>query len=116
MKKILHLVLKHKWYDMITNGEKDEEYRLNKEHYWKLIYECSNGHKILKCPDAGNSCPQCSRMIPKRFTHVCFHKGYTNETVQYPIDSITIGYGRSEWGAPEDEKVIIIKFDKTIYY
>ena len=25
--KTLHLVLKHKWYDMIARGEKKEEYR-----------------------------------------------------------------------------------------
>ena len=27
--KTLHLVLKHKWYDMIESGEKKEEYRTN---------------------------------------------------------------------------------------
>ena len=26
--KTLHLVLKHKWYDMIESGEKKEEYRI----------------------------------------------------------------------------------------
>ena len=100
MKKVLHLVLKHKWYDMIKNGDKNEEYRLNKEYYWKLIYECLGGCKMRTCPDM--QCSSCNKMIPKRFTHVCFHKGYTSETIQYPIDSIGLGYGKVEWGAPEN--------------
>ncbi len=33
-KKILHLTLKKKWFDMIASGEKKEEYRQDKM-YWK---------------------------------------------------------------------------------
>ena len=36
--KVLHLVLKRKWYDMIASGEKIEEYREIKP-YWSI--DCS---------------------------------------------------------------------------
>ena len=30
----------------------------------------------------------------------------------FEIESITIGYGRTEWGAPADKEVFIIKLGK----
>lgn len=34
---VLNLVLKRKWYDMIASGEKREEYRESKKHWWTRI-------------------------------------------------------------------------------
>ena len=34
---VLKLVLKRKWYDMIASGEKKEEYRESKKHWWTRI-------------------------------------------------------------------------------
>ena len=34
---VLNLVLKRKWYDMIASGEKKEEYRESKKHWWTRI-------------------------------------------------------------------------------
>ena len=70
----LHLILKTCWYNMITQGIKREEYRENKP-YWK------------------------KRLFFHKYTHVCFHRAYTNETMTYKIASISIGRGRTEWGA-----------------
>ena len=72
----LHLILKTCWYNMITQGIKREEYRENKP-YWK------------------------KRLFSHQYTHVCFHRAYTNETMTYKIESISIGRGRAEWGAYE---------------
>ena len=72
----LHLILKTCWYNMITQGIKREEYRENKP-YWK------------------------KRLFSHKYTHVCFHRAYTNETMTYKIESISIGRGRAEWGAYE---------------
>lgn len=72
---------------MQERGEKNEEYR-EITQYW------------------------VDRILFKVLTHVCFHKGYTNTTFTRKIDSITFGYGRPEWGAPENRKVIIIKHSK----
>lgn len=85
--KILHLVLKKKWYEMQERGEKPEEYRASTP-YW------------------------CNRLIGKGYSHVTFHYGYTKRTFTHKIDCITFGYGKPEWGAPSDKKVIIIKHHK----
>lgn len=63
----LHLILKTCWYNMITQGIKREEYRENKP-YWK------------------------KRLFSHKYTHVCFHRAYTNETMTYKIESISIAY------------------------
>lgn len=76
--KELHLVLKHKWYDMIASGEKKVEYRELKDYYRKKFYN-------------------------KNYTHVVFHKGYTNETMTFRIEGIGIGGGKPEWGAEPDK-------------
>lgn len=85
--KVLHLVLKSKWYKMQECGDKTEEYR-DVTEYWT------------------------DRILFKHFTHVCFHQGYTNTTFIRKIDCIAIGYGRPEWGAPLNRKVIIIKHSR----
>lgn len=81
----LNLVLKHKWYDMIQSGEKTEEYRDIKK--WE------------------------KRISQKQYTHVRFHRGYTTTVQLFELEEITTGFGRKEWGAP-DEEVIIIKLGK----
>ena len=84
----LHLILKTCWYNMITQGIKREEYRENKP-YWK------------------------KRLFFHKYTHVGFHRAYTNETMTYKIESISIGKGRTEWGAPSSD-VYIIKFSEEV--
>lgn len=43
------------------------------------------------------------------YTHVLFRYGYTKRCFIHRIDSITIGRGNPEWGAPTDRDVFIIK-------
>ena len=88
--KELHLVLKHKWYDMIASGEKKVEYRDLKDYYRKKFYN-------------------------KNYTHVVFHKGYTNETMMFRIEGIGIGEGKPEWGAEPDKNYFKIVLGERIY-
>lgn len=81
MKKV-HLVLKHKWYDMIASGVKQEEYRNNTPRYQDMLNNA---------------------------THVVLHRGYTKTTLEKEIDNMRLGFGNPEWGAPEDSEVICIK-------
>lgn len=101
MMKSLHLVLKTKWYDMIDCGEKKEEYREIKP-YW--IQRLIGVDKLLK---EGKNL--LIHEIPLDYDHVTFHKGYTSTTMTFDIESIEIGRGNPEWGAPEDKDVFIIK-------
>lgn len=82
--KDIHLVLQHRWYDMIATGEKTEEYRRVCDYYNCRI---------------------------QRATHVVFHRGYTNITLRKKITSVTEGIGNPKWGAPKETKVFIIKFE-----
>ena len=90
--KVLHLVLKKKWYEMQERGEKTEEYREITPYWRKRLLDQS-----------------CN---VKEYTHVCFHYGYTQRCFIHRIDSITIGRGNPEWGAPADRDVFIIKHHK----
>ena len=81
--KILHLILTHKWYDMIASGTKKEEYREIKPYYSERFYN-------------------------NDYSDVVLHRGYTNTTIRKKIAGITIGIGNPAWGAPV-EKVYIIK-------
>lgn len=87
--KELHLVLKHKWYDMIASGVKKEEYREIKPYY-------------------------SDRFFNNHYTHVVFHKGYTNETMTFWIKNIITDFGKPEWGAEPNELYYVIKLGKRI--
>ena len=97
MKRILHLPLKAKWYEMIESGVKTEEYREIKT-YWA---------KRLTC------CNRKGYIMFTNYTHVKFSYGYTKRTMTFKIKSITIGEGNPEWGAP-NEDVFIIKLGKRV--
>lgn len=96
--KILHLPLKAKWYEMIESGVKTEEYRELKT-YWVKRLTCLYYKGVI---------------IFTNYTHVVFSYGYTKRTMTFEIKSITIGKGKPEWGAP-NEDVFIIKPGKRIW-
>ena len=112
--KILHLVLKKKWYEMQERGEKTEEYREITPYWIKRLVDTHRlGQKMLcNIPDVAASLigSGCVKLNP--YTHVCFHYGYTQRCFINRIDSITIGRGNPEWGAPTDRDVFIIKHHK----
>lgn len=98
---ILDLPLKRKWYEMIESGIKTEEYREFKD-YWIV--------RLGKKVGINNYGGPHYNLRP--FTHVRFRYGYTKRTMLREIESISIGYGKPEWGAPTDKRVFIIKFKK----
>ena len=126
--KILDLPLKKEWYNMIESGVKTEEYRELKP-YWcnRLLYPITLGikeywdgvlprafefnkrfpfvtmHKIL-IGDYGT----------RGYTHVRFRYGYTKQTMLFELENISIGHGRKDWGAP-DEEVFILKLGNRIW-
>lgn len=136
MSDILHLPLRRKWYEMIESGEKKEEYREIKPYWIKRIMKC---RKWCGCATVEftsgriSSTPDLLRCRQKRcenilnfcaisggFTHVRFSRGYTNTTMMFKIESITIGIGRPEWGAPKGKEVFVIRLgdriiDKTFF-
>lgn len=122
--KILHLVLKKKWFELQKRGEKTEEYREITPYWYQRLYqrkkEFSDAGRLTR-DDAEYCCEPDLRYILKGkgftdtelkpYTHVCLHYGYgdTSRWIINRLDSITIGRGNPEWGAPTDRDVFIIK-------
>lgn len=106
---VLDLPLKKEWYEMIESGVKKEEYREIKPFWMKRIFGCPK--------DCHRTEHDCLRVYfpPKDFTHVRFRYGYTNRTMAYKIDKISIGVGKPEWGAPNENVIIISIGDKVDY-
>ena len=88
MEETLHLPLKKEWYDLIERGIKTEEYREIKP-YW-------------------------TKRLMKRYCQVQFTYGYTNRTMTFEIESITIDKGKSEWGAETGKRYYVIKLGKRV--
>ncbi len=117
---ILDLPLKGKWYDMIESGEKPEEYREIKDFWIKRLAVCKCNNDYNKtgfyCKKA--NCISCIKrgngFYPIEFTHVRFRYGYTKRTMLFELNSISIGVGNPEWGAPEKEEVFILKLGEKI--
>ena len=114
--KTLHLPLKAKWYEMIESGVKTEEYREIKPYWVNRLAQCYKwcALNVLTHLDR---CKQChtnfNDIRTNGYTHVKFSYGYTKRTMTFEIESIAIGKGKKEWGAP-DEDVFIIKLGERI--
>lgn len=105
---------------MIESGVKTEEYRDLSSFWINRLTRYGEGEKLNGRLYANllSSSPNIlklnieSRII--RFTEfeaVKFSYGYTKRTMSFECKGITIGKGKTEWGAP-DEDVFIIKLGK----
>lgn len=124
--KTLYLPLNAKWYEMIESGEKKEEYREIKQYYCsRLGDDCplhyyESRYSTPYGVAGGGSIPYCSlTLLPcvckniHDYNAVRFSYGYTKRTMTFEIESISIGKGNPEWGAPEED-VFIIKLGERI--
>ena len=112
--KILDLVLKEKWFDMIAGGEKTEEYRMIKPYWCHRLSICEMNLCWIRAE--GGSCRYANIlqvMNPQKYTHVRFRNGYTKRSMLFELKEITIGTGNPDWGAPPYE-VFIIKLGKLL--
>lgn len=113
--KILHLVLKHEWYDMIKSGEKEEEYRTICPYWIMRLMEHKNGSPISPKEAEAYAADvdtfiwlDTSDIQFKDYDAVCFHRGYTKEVMYRFIGDMAPGVGRSEWGAPPDNEIVFV--------
>ena len=129
--KTLHLVLKRKCWEMIESGEKKEEYRDFTPFYVKRLCDnpCFNKQgeiierKIIDkwtldaCEKRGIDLKTAwvnGNIIPKDYSSVTFHFGYTNKTMTYSVKDISVGEGRTAWGAESGKEYFIIKLGERI--
>lgn len=116
--RTIHLPLKAEWYEMIERGEKKEEYRLLSRHWLqRLCYSWQTGCRSEECKSGLN----CHRMcldtrdyLAYPFDAVVFRYGYTKRFMVWSIDEISIGQGRTDWGAPENKETFIIKLKEKL--
>lgn len=119
--KELCLPLKKEWYEMIESLIKGEEYRGITAYWIPRLLEYANGIKIPRItanflaghPEILGLWLGQGVIVFKKYTHVKFSYGYTKRTMTFEMESITIGKGKAEWGAP-NEDVFIIKLGKRV--
>ncbi len=88
------LQIKQKWYDMIFSKEKGEDYREIKPYYDARFKSKVGQNDIL----------------------VCFQNGYRpNARAMICRCSLSIGPGRTDWGAENDTKLYYILKIMKIY-
>lgn len=103
---MLTLPIKRKWFDMIVNGEKKEEYRDIKPYYDSRLltmFGCIivNG-KLLQ-----NIMPEIAREPEQK---IMFRNGYSkNSPSCIALCRLQMGKGRPEWGANPDKDYYILK-------
>lgn len=114
---VIHLFLKHKWYDMIERGEKKEEYREIKP-YWigRIFKEAMSFPKGIEPHDFFFRNGKYHGIFRSKVRLVVFHRAYTDTTMEYKVDGIAVGKPNPEWCESEDKykEVFIIKLGKRI--
>lgn len=128
MNKTLTLSLSRKWFDMIASSEKTEEYREIKDFWVRRLVQIPYTYEGRDDPnmlydDLYNNCDE-NGFAPDPldfidFNQVIFTLGYppksdTSKRMTFTVESITIGYGNPDWGAPTYDKVFIIKLGKKL--
>ena len=117
----LHLVLKGKWFDMIANGTKKEEYRVIKP-YWvrrltamralRSTYDYQLKIKVIDTKNveviqADQFYQEEAHVLDTYYDIVVFHRGYTSKWIAFKLEDIIIGKGDPKLGAPTEDCFII---------
>lgn len=118
--KTLTLNLKAKWYNLIESGEKKEEYRLTKDFWVKRLAKSVESYKTQiesresVINDGLDNSDFITEIESKPFTKIRFVYGYQpNHYMEFKFDSLYVGVGNKEWGAP-DFDVFIIKIGERV--
>lgn len=131
--KILDLVLDAKTFHSIISGEQEEVYRSVYHTCDKLLNVDREGYGYFHPPcrgdfedmarDCKDSLKEFTRLLKqaiadgyfeyRHYDAVRLHRGYTNTTMLFKCEGITIGKGNPAWGAPEEE-VFIIKLGERV--
>lgn len=120
--KILTLQLKKKWFSMIRDGVKLEEYREIKPHYIRqfikfepLKKDAIEHYKIGF--DEGEINGMENDLLLLEYSKLVFTLGYpkagdSSRRLEFKKPKIHIGKGRPEWGAEPGKKYFIITWEK----
>lgn len=107
---------------MIESGVKTEEYRDLSEYWVSRLTRYGDEGKLNGRLYANflSTSPNVLKLNIEggivrfaEFDAVKFSYGYTKRTMTFELERITIGLGKKEWGAPDND-VFIIKLGKRI--
>ncbi|WP_435263028.1 hypothetical protein [Tenacibaculum sp. nBUS_03] len=99
----IHLNLKRKWFEMILNGEKKQEYREIKpfwdKRFWHLFPQVIKGETYLPIVDT-----------------ITFSNGYAKDRPQFVIELLGLekSTGKQEWGAEKGIEYYVFQLGKII--
>lgn len=104
--KTLTLSLKRKWFDIIKDGIKKEEYREIKPYYEKRFLEPLSSRLFRK-----------GETWVKQFDTLVFTLGYpkandTERRITFNNPRIHIGKGKPEWGAEPGKNYFVITWEE----
>lgn len=105
--KVLDLIERGKWYDMIECGEKPEEYRDASPYWIKRFTGVDYGVLPFSFRKGYQKINQMG------YTHIRFHRAYTRTVMLFELKDIVYGYGNASWGA-WDEELFILQLGKRI--
>jgi len=96
---------------MIASGEKTEEYREIKP-YWASRLTTLPKELTDDCLNRIDECAEWTQ----HFWEASFRNGYSKNApvMRFKCEYITVGLGRSEWGAEPGKKYFIIKLGRII--
>ena len=117
MQKPLKLVLKYRWYDLIEDGTKLEEYREIKESIVSLLFDwrksgMSRGAFTRSIKLDENSSTLWKYWKPCK--KVIFYRGYScdRKVMQLKITNCTIGFSQPKWSDGPRKQVFVIDIEK----
>lgn len=117
-KKVLHLTLKKKWFDMIASGEKKEEYREIKMYWWTRLVECGECYRNLDDSINNVLAPisEWKMIMSKSYDFICFKNGYSKNapTLIVEFEGVEIGIPNPRWSDNWPENVFVIKLGEII--
>ena len=102
-KEHIHLNLKAKWFDLILDGIKKQEYR-DLSDYWKARL-----NKLFSTESKGNT------YIPI-VESIIFSNGYAKDRRQFEIEwkGAMIGKGREDWGAQKGKQYYVLQLGNIL--
>lgn len=106
--KILHLVLKKKWFDMIESGKKPEEYREIKPYWMNRLIAKGDPAKWTKKDKDGFQWQE--------YTMVKFYDGYKKGRRDMTFDLLNISVGKAvpEWSDNWVGDVFVIRLGEKL--
>ena len=106
---MLVLPIKKKWFDMIKDGIKLEEYREIKPYYTTRFLNSGHLKRMvdIRKPD------EEPKIVNNGRNWILFRNGYSNSSPSFKaLVSVTCDKGNPDWGADKDKLYYVLKIEK----